>query len=173
MDITLRVAKAMARSCQIIGNDYPSINCGGCAVFAVELNRRLMANGFNNGRFIVYDFALNGRKRFADINSAEMELRGINADIGDIFKWNDAGVFFDHVVLEWNGTAWDAEGPMAFSDMSVWYDSPAHDGFLSHEVVAGLADIPCNWNRTFDRDDIPYIQETLNEVFAKHKLRGV
>lgn len=171
MDITPRIVRALNRACFTIANEYPTINCGGCAVFAVELNRRLMVNGITDGRLRVYDFSLRTNPLYEKITDAEAELRSYEANLGDVLNWNDAGVYFDHVVLEWNGTAWDAEGPVKFPDADEWMGSPIHGGELAHHVVDSLASRPANWNSSFDREDIPYIQQTLDNIFTRNKLR--
>lgn len=134
------------------------INRGGCAVYAVELAKRLEALGYDDYRIRTYGRRLN-------IAKVEQLITTTNAQ-ATIWDWYNNGVTFDHVRLQWRGFMWDAEGAEKVADATSWMGSGIQDGKISLEAMAKLADSGRGWNFRFKRSQIPEMRSIMDEYLT-------
>jgi len=140
-----------------INEKYPNINSGGCCVFASHLAELLYEKGY-----------------YVSIRIANMDNKNDNVNITNFRKnnntlewqnpcrvYNDSDIWFKHVLLEIeNGGIrylYDTNG-----FVSINYYCDILEGRLTLEEARKSADFSWNWNKTFNRQDIPEIKKIID-----------
>ena len=133
------------------------LNYGGCAVYAALVGRELQRLGVPVG------VVVNG---YGGANLDEVRLKV--TDVGDKGQWNDNGVYFNHVGLEYaiNGHAYHCDSEYLSRARHHPQLNRLYPGRLAVDEAEALADDPIGWNRCFDRRLIPEIKEAVEEAFA-------
>jgi len=167
-----RVKRALDNIIKRVSVQIPTINYGGCGLFAAELVKRLKTNGIRSAGLRVYSFDDPG----VNVSEAETFVRANNSQ-GDLNAWNANGVTFDHVRVEWNKRFWDGE----FSESTDWraidpYETNGNmaiqSGEVSLESLEALLVDKWNWNSTFDRDMyLPKLKAIMDHCFMDAGLK--
>jgi hypothetical protein len=148
-----------------IENSIECMNWGGCAVYAVEIVKRLHAIGFKNAKLRTYGYSYNTKGII--INSVEQDLLATNGRLPRLgSEWNDNGVWFNHVRVEWQNRLWDSEGITSLRYGKSWRFSVLQSGDISVSAVDLLCKLQCNWNDSFDRKQIPKVKRIMDKHFA-------
>lgn len=152
--------------CHTVNSSISSVNRGGCAVFASLMGQCLQKYG--NVAIAVA----------SDVSTASVdEVRCNNIDTNSLDEWTDNGVSFSHVIIEltYNGVKYhiDSTGvsrAALHAGVGRW---PILDGRLTVEETTSIASYT-DWNRRFDRRQIPKMKKQINEGFERifNRLRG-
>lgn len=147
----------------LILRQSPSINAGGCALFAIELVKRLEAAGVTGLKIRAYGAS-------AETNATEVEQNIFGKKLPkSTWEWNANGVYFDHVVVEWNGHILDATGVKSPDDkFNGWYR--LQPGHISVKAMTILAKNRKNWNRWFNRRRMPGVRKVMDKCFENVSL---
>lgn len=152
-----------------IENQIENMNAGGCAVYAVEIVKRLNAIGFKNAKLRTYGYAYNTKG--VVINSVEQKLLGAKGTLpASSVAWNDNGVWFNHVRVEWQKHLWDSEGIVTMREGREWSFSKLQEGDISLDALALLCESQRNWNCCFDRAQIPDVRAIMDKHFSALRL---
>jgi len=137
------------------------INHGGCAIFAVELVKRMHKLGMNPS-IRVYG------EEEVDVSLAEQHILEYEEPM-DVESWNDNGVEFVHIVVEWAGYLWDAETIESIEDAYEygWHDYPLLAGEISFNSLKEIALQRDGWNSTYNRSQNPILYNILDDVFER------
>lgn len=139
---------------------FPLINDGGCCVFASLVARRLSA--FFPTRIVVGD----------DEVSTTIDLAREYAADNCIYQWNDAGIGFGHVIVEFDCGGktyhYDTSGCVEKSDTTNLFDYKIYAGYLTVQEAEELASTPRGWNTVFNRKDIPEIKWLVKRFFDRY-----
>jgi len=137
-----------------------NVNFGGCCVFAAIVAARLAT--ICPTRIVVAcphdywddDVTIEKARHYVQSNSPT--------------EWNDAGVEFGHVIVEFDYECrtwhYDSAGVTRKLSRTNTFDFPIVDGFLSIKEACELASYP-DWNNRFDRSQIPEMAEVINKQF--------
>ena len=139
-----------------VDNTFCRVNCGGCACVAAMIAKRF------RHQFPIMRITSSGTDCPTDLD----EIRHHLDDTMDKDEWYDNGIYFNHVWVEvFFDNAWhvlDAEGVHTTEDMYADWSKPA-DGSFSIDEIQSLADTD-SWNRAFDHDQLPAIEEMINNI---------
>lgn len=157
-----KVKKVLNAIASEVQSDIHYINNGGCAVYAVELAKRLDAIGFSDYKIRTY--GCGGR----NVNVATVEKKVFNTNLPTkTSEWNANDVYFSHVRLEWRGMVWDAEGAVNSRKARVWEMFYVRQkGHISRKAMEMLTKLQSNWNRMFDRRQVPKLKRIMDKHFA-------
>lgn len=152
-----------------INESCPTINLGGCCVYAAAVAKRLEALG------IPVDVCVPTYGHAETVDEARNNLRN-NGSAGRTAKeWEEAGLYFAHVAVrfQYEGVWWthdtDAlhEGRDGFGKCSWNDDKPRYqalpDGMTPDEALR-IASHAKGWNSSFDRRDIPMVRSMVEEA---------
>lgn len=143
------VRKCLAAIAEEVSDNIHSINSGGCAVYAVELAKRLKRLKIKDMKIRVYSYRRDDNRRLPKLR----------------VPWGMNGVFFCHVRMEW-----DAEGDVPARKSKVWNTFyQKHPGDISVTAMNKLAAVKSNWNCWFDRRQIPQMRRIMDKHFAALK----
>jgi hypothetical protein len=140
------------------------LNRGGCAVYAALVARWLKQE-------TPVDVAVSDDESWITIGEArEMGL----TNTADLCEWNERGLIFGHVVLDFEHKGqrywYDSNGVVA-QDLTGGCDPTYHfpilAGRLTVEETIKLAR-EGNWNRQFDRNEIPKIKSIVDRLMSKY-----
>jgi hypothetical protein len=159
-----------------VEDQFPSINYGGCGVYAAAVAERLQALG------VQVDVCVSDSGHESSVEAARNNLRhnGWNPTNANARQWTEAGLSFAHLGVRfkhkrhwyvhdtaaiWQGRtrglgAHRRTGSV-FDDHGPRYEV-LPDGMTPAEARA-IADDPRGWNSTFDRDDIPEVRRMVAE----------
>lgn len=160
--MTKLIKKTLDNIAEQVEQDVRYVNCGGCAVYAVELAKRLSAIGINDYKFRVYGYS------DVNVSRLEKELRKNNENSppksNSPWAWND--VNFSHVRLEWKGKLWDVEGSQAIRNGKKWGFCVMQKGEISFEALSALLPMQSNWNTMFKRrTQVPKMRKIMDKHF--------
>lgn len=142
----------------------PTINSGGCVVFASELLKRMNAAGMTNSYIAVFGDVENEDGSIPNVNAIENDMLHNFYDIHNLESWNDNGINFAHVVVEWGGTGWDALCPSSADDQK-WNFWPRYEGDFNPDVLHTISQKSRGWCRVYDRSNTTLVREILDETF--------
>jgi hypothetical protein len=154
-----------------IDQKVENVNFGGCAVYALELAKRLRDRGFEP----VIKLYASPEYHEIDVSEIEALYFATRKPKSCINSWWKYGVQFDHVVVQWRGRLWDSEGSAALIDGDGWDASNPYEwdaywllqkGCISIEALEATIKVPSNWNRRFDRRKIRKIRTIMDRHFA-------
>lgn len=157
-----KVKQCLADIAEQVDKNYEYVNFGGCAVYAVELAKRLQALGYTDYKLRVYGY------KKANVSKAEKVVRQDNrgnTPPTDNFPWRCNDVTFCHVRLQWRGMMWDVKGAVPRKNGSDWNGYVLQRGSISFEAMTALLPKQSNWNRWFNRRKIPTIRRIMNKNF--------
>lgn len=146
---------------QAAERQIPSLNYGGCCVFAAEVGKVLKAKGIP-----VRGVARGWMEATEPLHKIKEAINNLeNAD-----EWNDQGVNFSHVGLQVKlGRKWyvfDSNG--CDPDATRLNGRHLYPGHLSVEDIDKLASNPENWNKAFRRKTgIPAIKRLVREYLEE------
>lgn len=149
--------KDISTKLQKIDANHERINAGGCAVFAVELYKTFRALGIS-AKIYVLTHAPSKMH-----NDARKKLKKMG--MFNLSMLNDMGLYFNHVVIEAAGAAFDSTGSYPSIDFvrNKWNVSTATR--YSLRDMKKLASAKRGWNQSFDRTQIPSIKKQLKSQF--------
>lgn len=140
---------------------FPTINDGGCGVFAALVAAELQ----HYYKIRIIAFSDEAKRNNID------EIRPI-VDAKNIYDWKDNGCKFNHVVVEItdnNGRLWHYDATGVFpNDGSICYYYDKLEGSLTIAEITELADSPLGWSREFDRKLIPDLKAIIHKHFHGH-----
>jgi len=144
-----------------VSESIERINHGGCAIFAVELVKRMHKLGMNPS------IRIYGEKE-VDVSLTEQHILEYEEAM-DVDTWNDNGVEFIHDVVEWGGYLWDAETVESIENAYEygWYNHPLLPGEISFDSLREIAFQRHGWNCTYDRSQNPILYNILDDVFER------
>jgi len=132
--------------------DY--INSGGCCVFAACIGEELKLRGIETSIIVAASWGIE-----ANINQAREKVAVPNRKQ----EWNNAGINFHHVGVEYiidhDSFHYDSNGSHHADGMLG--DWMLYDGRMSVEDAAGLANEEEGWNTCFNRGDIPTLRRFI------------
>lgn len=164
--IRARVRKCLAAIASEVSRNVDNVNRGGCGVYAVELAKRMKKLGFTDMKLRVYSYPKANNERLVNVTSVERKVFADNPP-DNIYEWNDNGVYFCHVRMEWGFRVWDVEGDEAAKTDKVWRWYPRHPGSISLKALNCLTAKRACWNPTFDRTQIPLMRKIMDKHFAE------
>ena len=142
----------------VISNEIENVTWGGCCVFASLAGQKIQQ--FCDVKVIVYSNK--------DITGVDIENVRPLIDPTDVDEWNSNGVYFGHVVLEiddgYNIYHYDSCDVYP-ADNSICPGLDRIPGYLTVEEATILASTPNGWNICFNRDNIPKMEEIVNDFF--------
>ena len=145
------------------------INSGGCAVFADMLAQLLEKNGIRDFKFRVWpDKHKDAGNR---INLDHIDTSCFDYSIVDNWIKNH-DVYFNHIAMEWRGSIWDAEGVKPSNGDTLYQGNLPYLGEIEWNVVSKSSKEEWQWNRAFNRKNIPKIRRVASDCFKKFGLRG-
>ncbi len=146
-----------------VDNQIENINRGGCAIYAVELAKRLEAVGVKNYRIRTYT----DNDRGAKTNVTNVEKQVFNTSLPkSTEKWYANDVYFYHVRLEWSGIAWDAAGAISANKAKTWNEwYHRQTGHISRKAMEMLISFKANWTPIFDRKQVPKLKRIMDKHF--------
>jgi hypothetical protein len=141
-----------------------NINYGGCAVFASMVAPHVSI--FFPGSKI----RVMGRNPEIDISAVRP------SDPTDVHEWNDNGVHFGHVVIEFQVKGetfyFDSDGVHTRQALENEYPfAEFHVGEMLLEDVTALASQPDGWNWMFERQFIEPMKRAMREFLSDYCLR--
>jgi hypothetical protein len=141
-----------------INSDFPCLNMGGCCVYAALIAEKLKENGVNANGVVV--------ACFDSPFSVAVARKGVN-DIGSLREWNDNGVAFNHVVLEFTveGKRFRYDSAGVVEAKNGFRGDPIYSGRLKLKELQALATSD-GWSTRFDRKDIPKLKKIIDIEFA-------
>lgn len=165
--IRARVRKCLAAIASEVSRNVNNVNRGGCGVYAVELAKRMKKLGFTDMKLRVYGLPEPNNRRPVNVTSVEREVFADNPP-DNMYEWNDNGVYFCHVRMEWGSRVWDVEGDEAAKTDKIWNeDYPRYPGSISLKAMNRLAAEKTCWNPTFNRTQIPLMRRIMDKHFAE------
>lgn len=156
----MRLGKRLNRLGNLVLDQYPNINCGGCCVFAAAVGAELQAMGIET-RVIV---AAHREKSDINLNQIRQYLEFPTEKA----EWNSEGIWFDHVALEivLNGKKlhYDVHGVRR---ANVWKfgDYILYKGWMSIEDATALADEEQGWSSVFARENVYPLRRMIKRFF--------
>jgi len=140
-----------------LSKNFKFLNQGGCAVVAAIVGKQLSE---------LIDVEVLVEPGWDDYGSIrEIQQVEDTSEFQDTSDWNNRGVSFRHVVLkvkiegEW--IIFDSDG------IQDYYPGEYFDGSLTISEVETIAFRPIGWNKAFDRDQIPEMQQAVAGVFER------
>lgn len=140
-----------------------SINSGGCCVVAAILASHL--KNIIPYKIVVLDDGC------AHIDRVRAELRNNY----DIREWNNNGVTFGHVLVEFeygNATYWVDSNGVHDSLVDMWYGEIL-SGSLTLKEATALAESSKGWCTLFNRDYIPQIDHIIEMHFNYYNVMRI
>lgn len=140
---------------------YPTINLGGCCVYASIVAQQLEARGIKCSGFVSVSSDTRPRRT---IGYARRLLAKYDSD-----DWEYAGVYFDHIGLEIKHRGrrylYDTDGCVPAGDQHG--DSHVYRGRLTCDELHHLASQAYRWNMKFPRRVIPDLIKMVDNHFQK------
>lgn len=149
--------KKLQRVCDDVGNNITNINCGGCGVFAYEFCKRLHDLGHTSARIRVYGFRADMFPY--SLNEIEEQING-----NDIEEYWDYDVDFAHIVVEFDGYLWDADGKRRLNKVNnLWNGCFAmYKGNISLASLKSLVKYQYGWNSAYNRRQTPKLRRIMD-----------
>lgn len=143
----------------------PNLNNGGCCVFAAMVARELRDMGVKVGGVPIADIMW-GDPTWGNVDEARANV----SDPGCSEQWEENGIAFSHVGLEVEiGDAvyyFDSRGLRSFDAPMRYPEWKPLPGRLTVEEMEALAERPHNWNWKFDRTNIPYLKQIVEDYLG-------
>lgn len=142
-----------------INRNYPYINSGGCAVFAMIVGQELQDAGIEV-RGIVAAYG-SRNKSIATIRRSVVTL--------EMNDWMENGLRFNHVglAIKYNGKWYHYDSHGVNPKGKYLLNMPLYRGTMTIDEVAKVASDPSGWNDCFDRDSIPRLHQTVRRFFKQ------
>ena len=161
MDIFLSRLKKLGKTIQ---KDYPYINHGGCAIYAIAVAKELK-------KLRIHPKILVVSPERGDVNTDIRDVASIIKTKSNICEWNNQGVIFRHVIIsfcfEGKQYHYDTDGLSKASekyfDTGVKERYTLYKGHLSMLYAKEIVKRQSGWNSTFDRNDIPAINQIVKD----------
>lgn len=162
MELLEEFKTCMSEIHEEVSQNIDLINHGGCAIFAVELVKRMRKLGMNP------NIRVYGEEE-VDVSLAETNILEEYGNPMDVEAWNDNGVEFVHIVVEWGCYLWDAECIESIEDAYEygWNDYPLLPGEISYNALRDIAFQRVGWNSTYDRSQNPMLYRILDNAFKR------
>lgn len=142
---------------------YPTMDCGGCGVYAAALGEQLQLAGAQD--VSVWAAALDG---YLDVDIGEARRRIKNH--ASVRAWARQGVQFVHLGVEytWDSQTWHVDSirmEQIYPDQDLF--GLVYAGRLTLDETRALVAQPKGWNCQFDRSLIPAIQRSVQHAFEQ------
>jgi hypothetical protein len=150
-----------------LNNNIADVNHGGCCCVAVEIAKHLRK---------IYPTKIRVSTDYDDYADTNVEdVAKWLADHGDGDAWNDNGIFFGHVVVEfkYKGRNYhiDTNGVKRAGAVDPTFGWILYPGELPYKAAKVLADQDSGvWNWTFNRDQIPKMRKIIDNFFKAAQL---
>lgn len=144
-----------------------NLNSGGCAVFAAHVGYHLKYRaGISNVRLRIGHSFADECDQIPTIEEARKNTHS-NANAHD---WNDVGVHFGHVIVEFELDDrvyhYDSSGVTRAAGVTENFGFVLHKGALTIEEGLQIACDPSGWNSSFNRSQIPTTIDIISRHFA-------
>jgi len=146
-----------------LGREFPTANFGGCCVVA-SLAAPLLAKHFRDVSIRVKGDPWSDREAIKNTNVTEVANNVRDAN-GSALPWNRNGVEFYHVYVQFKYRRQLVKFEAGYCGKSE-SEPVVYPGELPVEHANKLAANYRNWNRAFDRAQIPKLSVRINEFFA-------
>lgn len=151
--------------CQVT-NDHPDLNCGGCGIFAYLVGEKLQALGLEV-EVVTPLWSYEGLPA--------IEVRKNVTNINDCAEWDDNGLSRSHLAVRFktkSGQVYTYDSDTFFRCSGYFgerlYKTDRRFGSgLTVEETKAICQQQRGWNRTFDREEIPQLQSTINHFFPQ------
>ncbi len=151
----------------------PTINYGGCCVWAAAMGRALKRQGVE-ARVIVRDWRAEGHAGIDAVRGLVRRALRQSNNRNPATAWNRNGVEFNHVGLEVElaGRTWhvDAEGVYPAGEHPLFNHERLYPGHLTVAEAGLLARDVRAWNRVFDRRLIPSVIGHITTAMKRAKV---
>lgn len=153
---------------EVLSNDIPlvkakfeRINSGGCGAFALFLSNELNKRNVNHKIVWVGNSFRGEEKKIAkQIHS----IFGANKN-PSLLYFNSNGIYLTHAMIVINGKFVDATGVYGSFDETNWsYRSVLTE--ISNEQLRVLVENPNGWNKSFDRNLIPKVEDMVIDIMS-------
>ena len=149
-------------------NEVLFLNNGGCGVFASYLVEEMKRRSIFPKLRILSDISVSDDE--INVEDVEKELKEYDVDLVNIDNWNDNGVFFSHIIVEWDGYFFDGYEMIDIDEIKNegWEGIELNllDGSISYSTMKLLAEYGC-WNIFYDRDQNFLVHQIIKECFEK------
>ena len=139
-------------------NEFRSINSGGCCVMATLIAERLI-DVVPDVEIKVYTWS-----EHDDVDALREEI----IDPMNKFEWNEAGVSFTHVWVEFvlDGTRYAIDSDHGVLEVAAFHSREGRPmaGAFTLDEARSFAMDGQGWNSCFDRDQIPAMQRLADEL---------
>lgn len=163
----MSILKKLYKLRRHVDRKFPTINWGGCAVFADAVVKELTAQGFEAYGRTCCDSWMDGDEvrsvEYARNNSKPNSL--INGK-----DWKGMGLVFYHVVVEVviNGTSYFYDSTSLRARVPRFSEKTVLPGRLTPAELNAIAhDGTIDWNDCFDRNDIPAVQKITKQYLTQ------
>lgn len=141
---------------------HPTINWGGCCVFASRVAKRLEG--------VVERVAVRVGNDYGEYYDGQhLDHVRNNIQKNTPRQWNRHGIYFAHVIVEFDYRGrtyhYDALGAKKARNSTNMHGYPIIDGELTVQEATELANVKAGWNPSFDRAEIPYVEKLINDAF--------
>lgn len=156
--------KHLRRLAKQLGTTLIQPNRGGCCVIAAEVAAQLE-------KIVPTRIRVSNDDCEAEDNANLNQMVDyLGPQVDDHNAWNDAYIFFGHVIVEFDyqGKTYhmDTSGVRLAKKRDPSFNWPMYDGHLPLHAAKALADIPGNWNKKFNRDQIPHLRKMVKDVLS-------
>lgn len=148
-----------------IRNNIPTIDSGGCGVFAYHIAKRLE-------NYVPLKIRVISDSRNKRIDGIRNRILSNEGDTKDILEWNWYDLHFHHILIEFHYMGKD----YLYDSTGVYLkrNYPIQDyGYLCHgsltlKELEYLVSGQTGWNRYFDRQaHIPFVKRKVKQFFRK------
>lgn len=153
MYFTKTIQSRLQSALEVVNETFPTINRGGCGVFAVMIHDTLAEMGIPSEFHMICAW-----KSDVDKLEGKTDIEGLMS-----IAWEHVVVSVDNYLIDSSGiyTGWDE-----FAKETKW-----GRGLLSKPLVKEMVGLHVEetryWNPTFDRDLVPQIEENFTNAIKK------
>ena len=142
---------------------YPSINYGGCGIYAVAIAKELIKLHIKPKILVV------SQETYTDMNVRDVAKTIEHTD--DVHEWNDKGIIFRHVIISFTFEGqeyhYDTGGVVEADEKYEGYH--IYKGHLQLHEAKAIIKHQAGWNTTFDRNKIPFITQHIENFLEPRR----
>jgi len=163
------VADILTETSILAQTRFRRVSFGGCGVYVYEIGKAMRRYGFNDFKIRIYGY---NKLDVTEVEHAIIDNEEY-ADSYDYSAWDDYGVEFVHVALQYGKQLYMCDSVTSLRRGKSWNDSAELlDGSLSFITLGHLVARECNWNATYDRRQTIAMRQMILDTF-KRGLQGV
>lgn len=141
-------------------------NQGGCCLIAVEIAKHLSS---------IYPTKIRVCSDYDDGETNVLDVANRVHDPSDLYEWNDNGIYFGHVIVEfeYRGHIYhmDTNGVKRAKPVDPSFGWILYPGDIPVKSAKSLAGIKTGaWNSAFDRKQIPTLRKLVKHFFKHAQL---